>query len=438
MIPRYSRQEMASIWSDESRYGRWLEIEILACEARAEAGLMPLDAARRIRENAQFDISKIEEVEERTRHDVIAFVSVVGESIGEDACYFHEGLTSSDILDTALATQLVDAGRLITRDLVDLLKVTADLAWRHRNTPIVARTHGVHAEPTTFGLKIGVWHSDIRRCIRRIEGAIDEVRVGKLSGAVGNFAHLPPEIELRVCDRLELNPEPIATQIVQRDRHAAFLSALALVASVAEKIATEIRHLQKTEILEVEEPFGKGQRGSSAMPHKKNPILCENICGLARLVKSYVVPALENVALWHERDISHSSVERIILPDATIGLDFLLNRLLRVLTGLVVHPERMRTNLDLLQGLVFSQRVLLALTQKGISRDQAYEIVQRNALRTWKETSSFAENLLADVDIAGRFSESEVRGWFDPAPYMKHVEYLLDRVGIRAPVQEKP
>lgn len=433
MISRYSRPEMASIWNDESRYGRWLEIEILACEARAAIGLMPMDAAVRIREHARLDIPKIEETEERTKHDVIAFVSVVGDSVGEDACFLHEGLTSSDILDTALATQLVDAGKLIVSDLKDLRHITGDLAWRYRNTPIVARTHGVHAEPTTFGLKIGVWYSDLERCIRRVETAIEEIRVGKLSGAVGNFAHLPPEIELAVCRRLNLEPEPIATQIVQRDRHAAYLSALAITASIAEKIATEIRHLQKSEVLELEEPFAKGQRGSSAMPHKKNPILCENICGLARLVKSYIVPALENVALWHERDISHSAVERIILPDATTCLDFLLNRLLRVLTGLVVHPERMKSNLDLLQGLVYSQCVLLALTQKGISRDHAYEIVQRNAMKTWNESSPFAENLLSDPDIIGRFSGPEVWGWFDPAPYMAHVEYLLSRVGIHRP-----
>ena len=431
MIERYSRKEMSNIWSEESRFERWLEIEILACEARAANGMMPVDAAQRIRKNATFDVPKIMEVEARTRHDVIAFVTVVGESIGDDACYFHEGLTSSDILDTCLATQLRDSGKLLLEDL-EALKVTIkNLALKHKKTLCIGRTHGIHGEPTTFGLKCAVWYQDIVRAVKRLRFAMEEISVGKLSGAVGNFAHLPPEIEAFVMDRLDLTPEPAATQVVQRDRHASFVCALGLAASVAEKISVEIRHCQRTEVLELEGPFGKGQRGSSAMPHKKNPILCENITGLARLVKGYSVQAMENVALWHERDISHSSVERVILPDATIGLDFLLIRLKKVLDGLVVNDERMLNNINLLKGLIFSQKVLLALTARGVTRDQAYTFVQRNALKTWQFDNPFMDNLLADDDVMLVLSRSELEKLFDFNSYLEHVDTIIARAVLQ-------
>lgn len=435
MIERYTQPEMADIWTDDSRYQRWLEIEILACEARAAQGLMPTDAAARIRQNASFDLDKIIEVEERTRHDVIAFVTVVGETIGEDACYFHEGLTSSDVLDTCLATQMRDAAKIILSDLSKLETVTRELALEHKYTMCIGRTHGIHAEPTTFGLKCAGWNQDILRAVRRLQQAVEEISVGKLSGAVGNFAHLSPDIETFVMERLDLAPELVATQVVQRDRHAAFMSALGIAAAVAEKISVEIRHCQRTEVLELEEPFGKGQRGSSAMPHKKNPILCENITGLSRLVKGYVTQAFENVALWHERDISHSSVERVILPDATIALNFLLSRLHRVLDGLVVNRDKMLENIDLLNGLIFSQKVLLALTGKAVTRDQAYTYVQRNSLKTWSDKTPFLENLLADTDVMSVLNEDELRQLFELATYTQHVDQIFQRAGIVA-VQE--
>ncbi len=430
MIERYTRPEMAGIWSDISRYNRWLEIEIVTCEARAAIGLMPIEAAARIRRNAQFDIQKIMEVEERTRHDIIAFVTVVGESLGADASYFHEGLTSSDILDTCLATQMRDAAKLIDQSLEKLREVKASLAKTYKNTVCIGRTHGIHAEPTTFGLKCAVWYQDILRSLHRLRNVTAEISVGKLSGAVGNFAHLPPSVEEIVMQKLGLIPEPVATQVVQRDRHAAYMCVLALIASIAEKIAVEIRHCQRTEVLELEEPFAKGQRGSSAMPHKKNPILCENITGLARLVKGYTTQALENVALWHERDISHSSVERVILPDATIALDFLLDRLYMILQGLVVNEDRMLTNLQMLKGLIFSQKVLLALTGKGVSRDRAYELVQRNALKTWSEQTMFQDNLRGDAEVMAILSELELLELFDISQYLTHVDTVFRRIGL--------
>lgn len=430
MIERYTRPEMAEIWSDAGRFGRWLEIEILTCEARAAMGFMPAEAAARIRRNARFTIERILEVEEHTRHDMIAFVTVVGESLGDDASYFHEGLTSSDILDTCLAAQMRDAAGLIREDLEKLLSVTGSMAVTHKHTVCIGRTHGIHAEPTTFGLKCAVWHQDIVRSLNRLKNATSDVSVGKLSGAVGNFAHLPPSIEECVMKKLGLVPEPVATQVVQRDRHAAFMCTLALIASIAEKIAVEIRHCQRTEVLELEESFAKGQRGSSAMPHKKNPILCENITGLARLVKGYVTQALENVALWHERDISHSSVERVILPDATIALDFLLDRLHRVVQGLVVHADRMENNLHVLKGLIFSQKVLLALTGKGINRDYAYDMVQRNALKTWETQVSFQNTLQNDPEIMDVLSVTELADIFDISKYLTHVDAIFDRIGL--------
>ena len=430
MIERYSRPEMQAIWSDDNRFARWLEIEIAACEGRAEKGLMPIEAARRIRQNACFSIPEILRVEERTRHDMIAFVTVVGESLGDDASYFHEGLTSSDILDTCFAMQLRDAARLIEADLDRLISSARDLAVEHRYTVCIGRTHGIHAEPTTFGLKCAVWYQDLLRARDRLRNAIEEISVGKLSGAVGNFAHLPPEIEDWVMHRLGLKPEPVATQVVQRDRHAMFMCVLALMAAAAEKIAVEIRHCQRTEVRELEEPFGKGQRGSSAMPHKKNPILCENITGLGRLVKGYVTQALENIALWHERDISHSSVERVIFPDATISLDFMLDRLNSVLSGLVVNADRMKVNMDLLQGLIFSQRVLLAITASGVSRDRAYEMVQRNALQTWTGGTHFRDNLMRDPEVRQIISGPDLDRLFDIHAFLINVDRIYERIGL--------
>jgi adenylosuccinate lyase len=430
MIERYTLPEMQYIWSDESRYDRWLEVEVLACEARSSLGLMPSDSALRIRQNATFDVASILEEEEKVKHDVIAFVSTVGKSLGDDACYFHEGLTSSDVLDTALATQMVDASALIMKEIFGLRKAVGDLAVAHKFTPIIGRTHGIHAEPITFGLKLAVWYDGLKRAINRLEGAVKEIAVGKISGAVGNFAHLPPEVEGYVCKALNLAPEPAATQVVQRDRHAAFITVLSLTAAIAEQIATEIRHLQRSEVLEVEEPFGKGQKGSSAMPHKRNPILCENITGLARLVRSYSASALENITLWHERDISHSSVERVILPDATTALHFLLRRLTGVISGLKVNTDRMKQNMEHLRGLVFSQQVLLSLTRKGISRDEAYRVVQKNAMKTWEDGSHFRENLEQDLDIQKWFTQEQIAEWFEIAPYFTHVDTIFERAGL--------
>ncbi len=437
MIERYSRPVMQEIWSDESRYKRWLEIEVLACEGRANLGLIPTEAAARIRANADLDIPEIARVEERVKHDVIAFVTVVGRYIGEDASYFHEGLTSSDILDTTLATQMRDAGKLVLQDLDALIKATATLANRHRKTLTIGRTHGIHAEPTSFGLKCAVWYCNLKRERQRLVTAIDEISVGKLSGAVGNFAHLPPDVEEYVCRRLNLTVEPVATQVVQRDRHSVFMNALGLIASAAENIAVEIRHLQRTEVLEAEEPFSKGQRGSSAMPHKRNPILCENITGLARLVRSYSVSAFENITLWHERDISHSSVERVILPDATIALDFLLHRLTGVVAGLVVNVDQMDRNLHLLKGLIFSQRVLLALTSKGVSRDTAYEIVQRNAMKTWDQGTLFLDNLSGDPEVPRWLTADELETLFDSRTYLVHVDTIFKRAGLDNEIEEE-
>ncbi len=430
MIKRYTRPQMAEIWSDKRRYSHWLEIELLTCEARAKLNMIPADAAERIRANASFNIDKIAETEERTRHDMIAFVTVVEESLGDDASYFHEGLTSSDILDTCFALQMREAGMLIRQNLTELIQITRQLAMAHKDTVCIGRTHGIHAEPPTFGLKCAVWFQDFKRALERLNMAIQEASVGKLSGAVGNFAHLPPAVEEHVMQKLGLDPEPVATQIVQRDRHAFFLCVLALTASIAEKIAVEIRHCQRTEVLELEESFAKGQRGSSAMPHKKNPILCENITGLARLVKGYVTQALENIALWHERDISHSSVERVIFPDATTALDFLLYRLRGVLSNLVVNKNKMLENMDILNGLVFSQKALLALTGKGVARNDAYELIQRNAMKTWKEHSSFYQNLLNDSDITAILSESELADIFNVSSYLANIDAIYQRIGL--------
>src|SRR3989442_15049771 len=421
MIPRYTHPDMGRIWSDQRRYETWLLVETAAADAMADAGIIPPDAARDIRERGAFDIARIEAIEQTTQHDVIAFTTAVAEHVGPSARWLHFGLTSSDVIDTAQALQMREACDVILQDLDALSQAIRDRAIEHRLTPMIGRTHGVHAEPMTFGLKLALWYAEVGRDVERVRRARATVSVGKLSGAVGTFAHLPPAIEADVCARLGLEPAPVASQVIQRDRHAELLSALAITGASLEKFALEIRGLQKTEIGEVEEPFGQGQKGSSAMPHKRNPIGCEQIVGLARLLRGNCQAAFENVALWHERDISHSSVERVILPDSFIAIDHMLRRFTRIVRGMVVHADRMRENLDRSRGVVFSGTVLLELAQRGISREQAYEWVQRNAMRSFDEGRDFKSLLLADPDVTAVLPPAGVRragdlGW--PVPHV--------------------
>src|SRR5215472_14582366 len=397
MIPRYTHPEMGRIWSDQRRYETWLLVETAAAEAMAAAGIVPAEAARDIRERATFDIARIEEIEHTTQHDVIAFTTAVAEKVGPSARWLHFGMTSSDVIDTAQALQMREACDVILQDLDALSSAIRDRAEEHRKTPMIGRTHGVHAEPMTFGLKLALWYAEVQRDIERMQRARQTINVGKLSGAVGTFGHLPPSIEADVCARLGLEPAPVASQVIQRDRHAELLSAIAITGASLEKFALEIRGLQKTEIGEVEEPFAKGQKGSSAMPHKRNPIGCEQICGMARLLRGNATAALENVALWHERDISHSSVERVILPDSFIALDHMLRRFTRIVDDMVVYPDRMLENLQRSRGVVYSGSVLLELARRGVSREQAYEWVQRNAMKSFKDGREFKDLLLADA-----------------------------------------
>jgi adenylosuccinate lyase len=428
MIARYTNPEMGAIWSDQRRYETWLQVELAAADAMAEVGIVPADAARELREKAGFDIARIEAIERTTQHDVIAFTTAVAEKVGPAARWLHFGMTSSDVIDTALALQMREACRLILRDLEALAEAVRARADEHRRTPMIGRTHGVHAEPTTFGLKLALWYSEIGRGSARIRRAEEAVSVGKISGAVGTFAHLDPVIEERVCGRLGLAPAAVSSQIVQRDRHAELLTSLALVAASLEKFALEVRGLQKTEIGEVEEPFGKGQKGSSAMPHKRNPIGCEQICGLARLLRANATAAMENVALWHERDISHSSVERVILPDSFIALDHMLRRFTRIVTGMVVYPQRMLENLQRSRGVVFSGSVLLELARRGVSREQAYEWVQRNAMRAIHEQRDFKGLLLADPEITAVLPPREIERAFDLDDQLRNVDAVFSRV----------
>jgi adenylosuccinate lyase len=428
MIRRYTHPEMGSIWSEQRRYETWLDVELAAAEAMAEAGLVPADAARDLRARAAFDIARIEEIEQTTQHDVIAFTTAVAEHVGPSARWLHFGLTSSDVVDTAQAIQMREACALIVRGIATLMEAVRTRAEEHRQTPMIGRTHGVHAEPMTFGLKLALWYAELQRDMDRVLRARAVVSVGKISGAVGTFAHLDPAIEARVCERLGLEPAPVSSQVIQRDRHAELMTALAITAASLEKFAVEIRGLQKTEIGEVEEPFGKGQKGSSAMPHKRNPVGCEQITGLARLVRANAMAALENVALWHERDISHSSVERVILPDSFIALDHMLRRFARIVRGLVVYPDRMRENLDRSRGVVFSGTVLLELARRGISREQAYEWVQRNAMRSFHEQKDFKELLLADPDLMQVLTPAEVEKAFDLTDQLRNVDAIFDRV----------
>jgi adenylosuccinate lyase len=419
---------MGAVWSDEQKYRTWLEVELAATDALAEAGVVPREDARLLRERADFDIARIDEIEQTTQHDVIAFTTAVAEKAGEPARWLHYGLTSSDVLDTALALQMRRACDLILADVDALAAAIRTRAMEHRRTPMIGRTHGVHAEPMTFGVKLALWYAEVGRSRARLERARDAISVGKLSGAVGMFAHLDPSIEESVCARLGLAPAPVASQVIQRDRHAELLSALAILAASLEKFALEVRGLQKTEIGEVEEPFGKGQKGSSAMPHKKNPIGCEQIVGLARLIRANATAAFENIALWHERDISHSSVERVILPDSFIALDHMLRRFTRIVSGLVVRPERMRENLDRSRGLVFSGSVLLELARHGVSRERAYELVQRNAMRAAAEGRDLQPLLAADADIAKVLPAGALASAFDLTTQFRHVDTIFTRV----------
>jgi adenylosuccinate lyase len=428
MIGRYTHPEMGRLWSDQYKYETWLQVEIAAADAMARAGIVPAEAARDIRQRGAFDIARIEEIEQTTQHDVIAFTTAVAEHVGPSARWLHFGLTSSDVIDTAQALQMRAGCELILKTLDALKQAVRNRADEHRRTPMIGRTHGVHAEPMTFGLKLALWYSELMRDVERIRRAREVVSVGQLSGAVGTFGHLPPAIETDVCRALGLQPAPVSSQVIQRDRHAELLSALAITASSLEKFALEIRGLQKTEIGEVEEPFAKGQKGSSAMPHKRNPIGCEQIVGMARLVRANAGAAFENNALWHERDISHSSVERVILPDSFIALDHMLRRFTSIVSGMVVYPERMRANLELSRGVVFSGTVLLELARRGVSREQAYELVQRNAMRAFHEQRPFKDLLLADADVTQALPAQEIERAFDLDDQLKHVDVIFDRV----------
>jgi adenylosuccinate lyase len=419
---------MTEIWEPKAKFQRWLAIEVAACEAWGKLGKIPAKAVKAIQKKSKFSIPRIEKLEAEVKHDVIAFVTNVAENVGPDGRYLHMGLTSSDVLDTCLALQLRDAGRLLLEDIQALMKVLKTRAREHKRTVQVGRSHGIHAEPVTFGLKLAIWYDEMRRNRERLQAAIEHISYGKCSGAVGTFANIPPSVERYVMKKLGLKPAPAASQIIQRDRHAFYFTTLAVIAGTIDKIATEIRHLQRTEVLEVEEYFSKGQKGSSAMPHKRNPVLSENLSGLSRLMRSYAVAALENQALWHERDISHSSVERVIGPDATVTLDFMLGRMTDLLRKLLVYPERMKIHLDTLGGLVHSQRVLLALVEAGLKREVAYRIVQDAAMRVWKSRESFCELLKADGVVKKFMSESEIERIFDLKYHTKYVDHIFQRV----------
>lgn len=429
MIERYTRPEMGAIWSEETKFSHWLKIEILVTEARADRGEVPSEDLETIKNKAAFDPERIKDLERKTRHDVAAFLDNVAEIVGPAARHLHYGMTSSDVLDTTLALQCRDASNFLIRSLVNLIEVTASLARTHAKTPMAARTHGVHAEPTTFGLKVAGWAFELDRARQRLERAAGQVSVGKLSGVVGTYSQLDPEIEKYVCEKLGLRPDPSSTQVVSRDRHAELVSALAILGGTIERIATEIRHLARTEVGEVEEPFAEGeQKGSSAMPHKRNPWRCERLTGLARIVRSGVGPAIENIALWHERDISHSSVERVLLPDAFILADFMTAEVTEILEGLVVYPERMRTNLNYSYGLVFSQRLLLDLIDSGLARDEAYRLVQEAAMEAWKTQTHLQEVLSRSSEVTSRLSPEQIASSFDESRYLEHVDELIERL----------
>ena len=428
MIARYTRPELGRIWSDENKFRQWLAVELAATETLADAGIVPIDAARELRRNADFDVERIHQIENEVKHDVIAFTTAVAEKAGPSSRWFHYGLTSNDVVDTAQALLIKQASAIIAEDLRRLRDVLRKRAFEFKHTPQIGRTHGIHAEPITFGLKLANWYSEMVRDLERFERAAEDMRVGKFSGAVGNAAHLDPEIEEKICTRLGLKAAAISSQVIQRDRHANYLCTLAVIASTLDKIATEIRHLQRTEVREAEEFFSEKQKGSSAMPHKRNPVTCEQISGLARVVRANAQAALEDVALWHERDISHSSVERVILPDSTTLADYLLNKTANLIETMFVYPQRMMRNLESTQGLVFSGQLLLDLVEAGVLREDAYRIVQRNAMRSWKEDANFKELVLADPDISGKVPRERVDHAFDLNRQLRNVDKIFERV----------
>lgn len=431
MIDRYTREEMGNIWTEENKYKAWLEVEILACEAWSELGTIPKADVKALRKHAAFDTNRIQEIEKETRHDVVAFTRAVSETLGEERKWVHYGLTSTDVVDTALSFLLKQANEIIRKDLHSFIEILKNKAIEHKHTVMMGRTHGVHAEPTTFGLKLALWYEEMKRNLERFELAAKNIAFGKLSGAVGTYANIDPFVEQYVCEKLGLAPAPVSTQTLQRDRHAAYISTLALIATSIEKFATEIRGLQKTETREVEEFFAKGQKGSSAMPHKRNPIGSENMTGIARVIRGHMVTAYENVALWHERDISHSSAERIILPDATIALNYMLNRFGNIVKHLTVFPENMKRNIDKTHGVIFSQRVLLALIDKGMSREEAYDIVQPKAMDAWETETHFKGLVQKDSQIADHLSQAEIDDCFDYAYHLKNVDQIFERIGLR-------
>lgn len=429
MIERYSRPQMKKVWLEETKFDKWLKVEIAVCEAWAEQGVVPKEAVSKI-SKACCDLKRMEEVLKETHHDVTAFLKSVSESLGEESRFIHLGLTSSDVIDTALALQMVEAADILAKDIDELTAVIRQRALEHKHTIMMGRTHGVHAEPTTFGLKLALWVEEMKRNAYRLAEARKMIAVGKISGAVGTHATVPPKVEEIACARLGLQVAPVSSQIIQRDRHAQFVTTLAIIASSLEKFATEIRSLQRTEILEAEEPFEPGQTGSSAMPHKRNPELCERVCGLARLVRGHALTAMENIALWHERDISHSSTERIILPDSCLVLDYVLGIFTYIMKGLQVYPEHMKENLEITKGLIFSQRVMLALIEKGLSREQAYRMVQRNAMKSWKERVGFLGLLEKDKDVSRHLSKSELESIFDYNYFIRHTDEVFKRIGL--------
>ncbi len=429
MIERYSRPPMKRVWSDENKFDKWLEVEIAVCDAWAELGVIPREAIPKIK-MGRCNYKRMAEILRETHHDMTAFLSTVSESLGEESRFIHLGLTSSDVIDTALSLQMVEAAELLTKDMKELISVLAQKAIEHKYTPIIGRTHGVHAEPTSFGMKLALWVEEMRRNLQRLTEAKKTIAVGKISGAVGTYATVSPEVERKACQKLKLNFAPISSQILQRDRHAQFMTVLAIMASSLEKFATEIRGLQRTEVREVAEPFSVGQTGSSAMPHKRNPELCERICGLARMVRGYALTAMENIALWHERDISHSSTERVIIPDACLVLDYSLALFSSVVKGLQVNHQRMKKNMELTKGLVFSQRVMLALIDKGMSRQKAYELVQRNAMIAWKENKHFMAQLKNDAEVADILPAEELKSLFDYRYYLRHIDEIFERLGL--------
>ncbi|UCH51413.1 MAG: adenylosuccinate lyase [Chloroflexota bacterium] len=429
MIERYSRPQMKKIWSEDNKFDKWLQVEIAVCEAWADIGAIPKESIPKIKK-ASINLERMADILKVTHHDVTAFLQAVAEGLGEESRFIHLGLTSSDVIDTALSLQLKEAAKLLAQDIDELIAVLKAKAIEHKHTIMIGRTHGVHAEPITFGLKLALWTQEMRRNAARLTEAEKAISVGKISGAVGTYATVPPEVEQKACTKLRLVPTPISSQIIQRDRHAQFVTTLAIIASSLEKFATEIRSLQRTEVLEAEEPFAAGQTGSSSMPHKRNPELCERVCGLARLVRGYALTSMENIALWHERDISHSSNERITFPDSCLVLDYILHIFTSVMRGLQVYPENMRRNLEITQGLVFSQRVLIALIDKGLSRQKAYELVQRNAMKAWKGRTSFLKLLKADAEVTGKLSDSELESLFDYNHFTRYVDKVFQRLDL--------